>query len=197
MVFNKEIGKMFNRKKPTPTSQERKDSENVVVSPDLKGLEVSSVEAQAPLEKLVVLDSYSLNGSFASVQLTRDAVRGNIVYTVKEPALNVIDVANLQRLKKILTEVLELKATELESKKAAEEYLIKKCNEVLDDYRFKLDSDTKSKLLYYVTRDNLGLGKIDSLMHDPLIEDISCDGVNVPMYIWHRKFESVPTNIRF
>jgi len=34
-------------------------------------------------------------------------------------------------------------------------------------------------------------------MHDQLIEDISCDGVNVPMFIWHRKFESVPTNIRF
>ena len=145
----------------------------------------------------MVLESYSLNGSFASVQLTRDAVRGNIVYAVKEPALNETDVTNLQRLKKILNEVLELKVTELESKKAAEEYLIKKCNEVLDDYRFNLDSDTKNKLLYYVTRDNLGLGKIDSLMHDPLIEDISCDGVNVPMYIWHRKFESIPTNIRF
>ena len=34
-------------------------------------------------------------------------------------------------------------------------------------------------------------------MHDALIEDISCDGVNVPMYIWHRKFESIPTNLRF
>ncbi len=199
MVFNKDIGKIFNRKKPRGTSPERKDGENCAVSPDLKGqsLEVSRVEAQAPIEKLVVLDSYSLNGSFASVQLTRNAVRGNIVYTVKEPALNTTDVANLQRLKKILNEVLELKVTELESKKAAEEYLIKKCNEVLDDYRFDLDSETKNKLLYYVTRDNLGLGKIDSLMHDPLIEDISCDGVNVPMYIWHRKFESIPTNIRF
>ena len=65
------------------------------------------------------------------------------------------------------------------------------------NYNFNLDPETQGKLLYYVVRDNLGFGKIDALMHDPLIEDISCDGVNVPIYIWHRKFESIPTNIRF
>jgi archaeal flagellar protein FlaI len=86
---------------------------------------------------------------------------------------------------------------ELKSKHAAGEYLVKKCNEVLDNYRFNLDPDTRGKLLYYVVRDNLGYGKIDPLMRDPLIEDVSCDGINVPLYIWHRKFESIPTNIRF
>ncbi|MBS7619926.1 type II/IV secretion system ATPase subunit [Candidatus Bathyarchaeota archaeon] len=30
-----------------------------------------------------------------------------------------------------------------------------------------------------------------------MIEDISCDGVNIPLYIWHRKYESIPTNIVF
>src|SRR4030065_1218565 len=34
-------------------------------------------------------------------------------------------------------------------------------------------------------------------MHDPLIEDVSCDGVNVIIYVFHRKYESIPTNIRF
>jgi archaeal flagellar protein FlaI len=60
-----------------------------------------------------------------------------------------------------------------------------------------LSAESKNKLIYYIVRDNLGLGKIDALMHDALIEDISCDGVNVPIYIWHRKFESIPTNVIF
>jgi flagellar protein FlaI len=34
-------------------------------------------------------------------------------------------------------------------------------------------------------------------MKDPLIEDISTDGVNIPLYIWHRVHESMPTNIIF
>ena len=52
-------------------------------------------------------------------------------------------------------------------------------------------------MLYCVVRDNFGFGKIDSLMHDQLIEDLSCDGVNIPIFVWHRKSESIPTNIRF
>jgi flagellar protein FlaI len=34
-------------------------------------------------------------------------------------------------------------------------------------------------------------------MRDPNIEDISCDGVTKPVYIWHRNYESIETNIEF
>jgi len=34
-------------------------------------------------------------------------------------------------------------------------------------------------------------------MRDPNIEDISCDGVNRPVYIWHRNHESIETNLQF
>jgi flagellar protein FlaI len=33
-------------------------------------------------------------------------------------------------------------------------------------------------------------------MRDPNIEDISCDGVNKPVYVWHRNHESIETNLR-
>jgi len=51
--------------------------------------------------------------------------------------------------------------------------------------------------MYYLVRDFLGYGKIDPLMKDHLIEDISADGVNIPLYVWHREHESLPTNIIF
>jgi flagellar protein FlaI len=34
-------------------------------------------------------------------------------------------------------------------------------------------------------------------MRDPNIEDISCDGVQKSVYIWHRNYESIETNIQF
>lgn len=34
-------------------------------------------------------------------------------------------------------------------------------------------------------------------MRDPNIKDISCDGVSRPVYIWHRNYESLETNIQF
>ena len=34
-------------------------------------------------------------------------------------------------------------------------------------------------------------------MDDPNIEDISCNGIDMPVYVWHRSHESIPTNITF
>jgi flagellar protein FlaI len=44
-------------------------------------------------------------------------------------------------------------------------------------------------------RDFIHLGKIEPLMRDHMIEEISCDGTNIPLYVWHREHESIPTNI--
>jgi flagellar protein FlaI len=52
-------------------------------------------------------------------------------------------------------------------------------------------------IFYYVVKDLVGYGPIQPIMEDPEIEDISCNGLDVPVFIWHRKFESIPTNITF
>ncbi len=200
-VLNKQIGKLFSRKKPIAVT------ESVVVVEDLapaysndnsnQNAPGAEPTADHSPNDVALLESYPLNAPFAYAQVTRDMIRGNINYVVAEPGLDKADLANLDRLKVILNEVLEFKPKELKSKQAAAEYLVEMSKKIFDDYNFDLVPETRRKLLYYIVRDNLGFGKIDSLMHDPLIEDISCDGVNVPMYIWHRKFESIPTNIRF
>jgi len=51
------------------------------------------------------------------------------------------------------------------------------------------------KIMYYLERDLIGYGKMDGLINDPYIEDISCLGVNKPVYLWHRKYENAKTNI--
>jgi flagellar protein FlaI len=151
-----------------------------------------------PLGKeLKTIETYPLNEPYAYAKIVKDASRGNVTYIIEEPELDSDDILSLERLAGLLDEVLELKISELRSTKAAEEYLLKKCDEILSHYNFDLSPSVRKKLIYYVVRDNLGLGKIDPFMHDPMIEDVSCDGVNVPIYVWHRKYESVPTNVRF
>ena len=53
------------------------------------------------------------------------------------------------------------------------------------------------KINYYLEKDLIGYGKIDGLICDPLIEDISCLGLNKPVYIYHRKYADAKTNIVF
>ena len=57
--------------------------------------------------------------------------------------------------------------------------------------------DSYRKIAYYFTRDYIKMGRIEVLMNDPRIEDISCDGPRIPLFIWHRDYESIPTNVMF
>ncbi len=61
----------------------------------------------------------------------------------------------------------------------------------------KIPEASWPKLEYHILRDLVGFGDIDVIMHDPMIEDLSVNGVNLPVYIWHRKYESLPTNLMF
>jgi len=57
--------------------------------------------------------------------------------------------------------------------------------------------ELRDKIYYYVFQEFMGYGKIDILMHDEGIEDISCDGTEIPIFIFHKDFESIRTNIFF
>jgi len=147
-------------------------------------------------EDLEVVQEYPLNDPFAYATIVRHKIRGNLTYLVKEAQLDEDEVSFLNRLKDLLLEVLDVSIEELDSKEEARNYLEEKCRYLLKKH-FKLSQLTEEKLLYYVIRDNYGFGKIDPLMRDHLLEDISCDGFKTPLYVWHRDYQSIPTNLRF
>jgi flagellar protein FlaI len=56
---------------------------------------------------------------------------------------------------------------------------------------------SKEKIFYHLFREFLGYSKIDILMKDEGIEDISCDGPNIPIFLYHKKYDEISTNIIF
>ena len=67
----------------------------------------------------------------------------------------------------------------------------------LSDAKLALRPRTVRCFLYYLKRDFLRLGKIDALCLDPEVEDISCGGYGHPVFIYHRRFKSMRTNITY
>jgi flagellar protein FlaI len=201
------LKKKLVRKKSKVAAEVKESASSSVAQEKEETLEAVSPEAvtnsntdvvEAPVDEgPEVVEAYALNAPYAYARILKERGRGNLTYNLEEPHLDDTDAANLQRLKSLLNEVLDLQPSDLKSRQLAAQYLLKKSQEVLQNYDFNLDPLATNKLLYYIVRDNLGLGKIDAFGYDPLIEDISCDGVNVPIYIWHRRFESIPTNVRF
>jgi len=53
------------------------------------------------------------------------------------------------------------------------------------------------KLRYYLLRDFLDYGKIDPMMRDPLLEDISCDGTDVTVFVYHGGYRDLRSNVSF
>ena len=125
----------------------------------------------------------------------RDPVSQKMRYEVIEPTLLREEQKHLGEIKTLLMEELDVSVKDLETKENATEYLKRKVAQVIKNYKLKVPAEAVEKLMYYIVRDYIGYGKIDSLMRDHMIEDISADGVNIPIYVWHREYESLPTNI--
>nr|WP_254841399.1 type II/IV secretion system ATPase subunit [Natronomonas marina] len=51
------------------------------------------------------------------------------------------------------------------------------------------------KLLYLLKRDFIGFERIDGIKHDINVEDISCDGYNSPVFVYHSDYEQIITNV--
>jgi len=135
---------------------------------------------------------------FAYAKITFDEKLNRYIYQVIEPPLSRELRSLLFKLKDMIEEKLDIEFTKLR-REEAKEYLTKNAEELLKVLDVKLDETSKNILFYYIYRDFVGLGKIEPLMHDPGIEDISCDGVNIPVFVFHRdpKLGSLVTNIKF
>jgi flagellar protein FlaI len=118
------------------------------------------------------------------------------LYEVIEPQLSPEEHKSLENIKNTLIKVLEYDTKQIDQKNR-EDYLVKSVDTILYNSSIILDETSKKKILYYVIRDFIGYGPLDVLMTDPMIEDISCDGPKIPLFVFHRRHESIKTNIIF
>jgi flagellar protein FlaI len=83
----------------------------------------------------------------------------------------------------------------LEESPALREYLKKRFLTALDLYDIQVPERRQPILFYFVQREFLGLGRVDALLRDPFLEDISCLGPATPLYVFHRVCGSMRTNV--
>jgi flagellar protein FlaI len=144
-----------------------------------------------------IADKYPLYEPFSQVVIVQDPKTGEFKYVLDELQLDPLE-------RGIYNRILEILLAEIESPKEQikdpRKFFAQEAKKIVDKYRISLGwlpDVSWYKIIYHAERDLVGFGLIDSLMRDPNIEDISCDGVNRPVYIWHRTFESIETNVQF
>ena len=143
-----------------------------------------------PGEQYETVEVYAVQEPYAYVRILHDKDKHEHRYEVIEPLLSEREQNILDFIENTLVDVIEIGLSALTREQAAE-LLRKHVDEVVYDYSIVLNAISREKLLYYILRDFLGFGKLDPIMRDEFIEDVSCDGPGVPIFLYHRKYESV------
>lgn len=146
---------------------------------------------------LKVIEKYPLYEPFSHVVIVQNPKTGEFNYILDELQLDPLEKGVYDRILNILLAEIESPKEEIADPR---KFFAEEAKKIVDKYRISLGwlpDVSWYKILYHAERDLVGFGKIDPLMRDPNIEDISCDGVEKPVYIWHRKYESIESNLRF
>jgi archaeal flagellar protein FlaI len=125
-----------------------------------------------------------------------DHTNHEFIYEIIEPTLkeNELQTKNeISHLFKMLADINTFDMTYEDKEKFLEDTI----EHIISDNNIYFEENSKDPIFYHIFRDFLGYGKIDILMHDDGIEDISCDGPETPIFIHHRKFEAIESNIYF
>ena len=180
--------KLGKKKKEEIQEKEKTSDEELIACLGIQGYHVPEGYTQ--------IDNYSLNAPFSYAWIFQDDSEGSYFYVVDELAMTRDERESYKRLKNILE--YELKAPRLGE--TLPDSFHRQLPAILEEHPKTLEGANQvglKKIIYYLEKDLIGYGKIDGLISDPLIEDISCLGTNKPVYIYHRKYANARTNIIF
>jgi len=168
--------------------------------PKLRKPKIQAIPPAPPIpipKGYTIVERQSLYEPFAHAVIVQNPSTGEYQYILDELQLDQFE-------REVYKHVLEILLSEIHSPreevKDPREFFDIEAKKIVDKYRISLGwlpDVSWSKILYHAERDLVGFGHIDALMRDPNIEDISCDGVRKPVYVWHRKYENLETNMVF
>ncbi|NPE28718.1 type II/IV secretion system ATPase subunit [Methanococcoides sp. SA1] len=145
------------------------------------------------------IERYWVDEPYSFVSIIHDTILNDTKYITIEPKLNRFEKPLLEEVMMMLEDVLTLKGVEDidEFENTDKTELLKnKTAEILSDYS-KLDHRSFEKIFYYVKRDFVEFRKISTIMRDHSVEDVWCNGVGIPVYVYHSGYGDLPTNIVF
>ncbi|MGD9937500.1 MAG: type II/IV secretion system ATPase subunit [Methanoregulaceae archaeon] len=179
----KERGRLLARAKP--------EAPLVEYDPGVHG---SLVDRELP-EDYDLIEQYWVDEGCSQVNIVHNRRTKQEEYILYEPTLTPFEYELIERVFDDLRDVLILTDAEVDEDKRL--LLFRKMEGLFEEYGIHLDLIPLFKLRYFLIRNFIGWSRIDPLMKDPNIEDISCDGNEVPLFLYHRTYRNIRTNIQF
>ena len=140
------------------------------------------------------VDRYWVNAPYAYVVVTYDDADSEHRYYAVEP-----DVDRFERdlLDRVVDDIRDPLLYREGTGKTDAATLREELESLLESYGVDAGMDTFHALIYYLYRDFRGYGRVDPLLNDRHIEDVSCDGYDLPIFVYHDEYTDIETNVSF
>ncbi|MGD0079328.1 MAG: type II/IV secretion system ATPase subunit [Methanoregula sp.] len=140
--------------------------------------------------------TYIVEEPYQFVHIEYIRQEGALVYSVAEPALSDEEASALRIIENAFEKLVSTNV-ELIDAAQREIYLHDRFYSLMHIFGLKLTDTQKQRMFFHLKKNYLGYGRIDTLMKDKYIEDISCNGSNMNIYVQHRTYGSIRTNVQF
>lgn len=140
---------------------------------------------------------YALIEPYAYVHIYWDDKNYEIVYEVEEPVLDDNEEAYRKDMINAMRNFINFDVVVDNDIEKLLDYIDKRFKLLAVELGMNFSYETYSKIYYYLVRDFIGFNEIDPLLRDFYVEDIECNGVEGSVYIVHRLYRNIKTNIWF
>jgi len=173
----------------TISSRQDNHTRHAEKGPSAIGEDIALPEERTP----GTLDTYWIEAPYVYIKIIRQGNQG-FTYMVVEPAITPREQIVLRETTSHLRKVI---VYDDPGKSPVHLLSGEFIHRIIHEFYPDITNERLAILTYYLRRDLSGFGPLEALMHDPALEDISCNGDNLPVFVFHRSWGSLPTSVLF
>ncbi len=140
---------------------------------------------------------YCLISPFAFAHIHWDPKIYEIVYEIEEPLLNEEEKKYKEQVTSTMRDMINFDSIVTKSEEALMDYIDRRFKFLAIELGLNISYESYIKIYYYLCRDFIGFNEAEPLLKDYFVEDIECNGTDSPVYIVHRVYRNIKTNLLF
>ncbi len=140
---------------------------------------------------------YAVISPFAFIHIYWDDKIYELAYDIEEPILNEQEKIYRDQLTSAIRDLINFEEVIEKNEEALLDYIDKRLKILAVELGMDIPYESYKKIFYYLCRDFIGFNEIEPILRDYFVEDIECNGLNTPVYIIHRVYRNIKSNVRF
>ena len=138
---------------------------------------------------------YALIHPYTYVHIYWDPQIYELVYDVEEPVLNDEEKEYRHQVLTAMRDMINVDTIVEGDQEVLLEYIDKRFKILAIELGLNMSYESYKKIYYYLVRDFVGFNEAEPLLRDYFVEDIECNGLDNPIYIVHRIYRNLKTNL--